>query len=151
MEKFFLEIADALVPISVCVICPVTIVWLALRAKMHKDNQKKEILLAAMSKNSEVDIEDLLRKLNGPQKMLKEKLLEKLHRGTTCTILGVGVAILDLLMWINGENQDEAILVGVVAFALLAVGVAFLLSYRVGKQMLEQEIQAETAALEKQA
>ncbi|MBQ0061470.1 MAG: hypothetical protein KBT15_06835 [Bacteroidales bacterium] len=146
-----MEIADALVPISICVICPVTIVWLALRAKMYKDNQKKEILLAAMSKNSEVDIEDLLRKLNGPQKMLKEKLLEKLHRGTTCTILGVGVAILDLLMWINGQNQDEAILVGVVAFALLAVGVAFLLSYRVGKQMLEQEMQAETAALENQA
>lgn len=151
MEKFFLEIADALVPISVCVICPVTIVWLALRAKMHKDNQKKEILLAAMSKNSEVDIEDLLRKLNGPQKMLKEKLLEKLHRGTTCTILGVGVAIIALFMWMGTNEKDGAILLGLIAFALLSVGVAFLLSYRVGKQMLEQEMQAETAALENQA
>ena len=36
----------------------------------------KEIILAALEKNADIDIEELVKKMNKPEKLLKEKLLK---------------------------------------------------------------------------
>lgn len=43
---------------------------------MASERNRKEIILAALEKNADIDIEELVRKMNKPEKLLKEKLLK---------------------------------------------------------------------------
>ena len=45
-------LCDVMVPIGICVILPVSIVMLYLRARKHETNKRTEILLAAIEKNT---------------------------------------------------------------------------------------------------
>ena len=57
------------------------VIFLYIRRKMELEKNKKEIILAALEKNANIDIEELVRKVNTPGKLLEEKLLEKLQIG----------------------------------------------------------------------
>lgn len=56
---------------SILIICavalPTLIVWLNNRKKINETNQRTQIVLAAIEKNAETDVEDLLKKM-APQK-----------------------------------------------------------------------------------
>ena len=69
-----MRIIEDLVPIAICVVLPIAIVWMTTRTRIKRDNLRKEIILAAMEKNSDIDIEEMTKKLNRPRKLLKEKL-----------------------------------------------------------------------------
>lgn len=57
MDAAFLhQLTGILVPIGICVVLPVLCVWLVMRAKINKDNANKEVLIAAINKNSELEI-----------------------------------------------------------------------------------------------
>lgn len=73
-----MRIIEDLVPIAICVVLPIAIVWMTTRARIKRDNLRKEIILAAMEKNSDIDIEEMTKKLNRPRKLLKEKLIMRL-------------------------------------------------------------------------
>ena len=87
------HIMNIIIVLGVTVIMPITIVLLSLRQKMESEKNKKEIILAALEKNTGIDIEELVRKMNAPEKLLKEKLLEKLQRGLVFSLLGVGLIV----------------------------------------------------------
>ena len=76
------NLAEILVPISICVVLPIVVVSLTLRQKMNRDNVRKDIILAALEKNADVDVEELVRKITS------EGLLEKF----VSEIFGAGVA-----------------------------------------------------------
>ena len=54
----------ALIPLGVCVVLPVLIVWLVTRAKINKDKANKEIVLAAIEKNSDLDVEKIMNAMS---------------------------------------------------------------------------------------
>ena len=60
------------------VVLPVLIVWLNNRKKINEANQRTQIVLSAIEKNKETDVEDLLKKMAPQKKLLKEKLLKEL-------------------------------------------------------------------------
>ena len=66
-----MRIIEDLVPRAICVVLPIAIVWMTTRARIKRDNLRKEIILAAMEKNSDIDIEEMMKKLNRPKKLLK--------------------------------------------------------------------------------
>ena len=70
-----------LIPLGVCVVLPVLIVWLVTRAKINKDKANKEIVLAAIEKNSDLDVEKIMNAMSSKQTKIKEKLLDKLQGG----------------------------------------------------------------------
>ena len=115
------DIVGLFIVLGTAVILPITIIFLALRGKMASERNRKEIILAALEKNADIDIEELVRKMNKPEELLKEKLLKKLQWGTLAFILGVGM----------------------IGLVLLAVGIAFLANYQIGKKMLAKEMEAE--------
>ena len=142
----------------IAIICgiglPILIVWLNNRKKINETNQRTQIVLAAIEKNAETDVEDLLKKMAPMQKktLLKEKLLTKLLWGSTITVLGVCFFIYAL--WIDcvgGSNPDLLHLIYFVGIILFGIGVVFLLNYFISKKMLAKEIEAEEKKLTAEA
>ena len=60
---FVSQLEDILVPLGICVALPVMIVWLVMRKKTNETNRRTEIVLAAIEKNSEIDVEDFFKKI----------------------------------------------------------------------------------------
>lgn len=136
------DIVGLFIVLGTAVILPITIIFLALRGKMASERNRKEIILAALEKNADIDIEELVRKMNKPEKLLKEKLLKKLQWGMLAFILGVGMIGYGIYLNCNlvGGSTDPLVSIGLV---LLAVGIAFLANYQIGKKMLAKEMEAE--------
>ena len=55
---------EVLLPISITVVLPIVIVWLNIKSKKHEYDNRTGVLLAAIEKNSDVVIEELMRKMN---------------------------------------------------------------------------------------
>ena len=130
--------------LGIAVILPITIFFLALRGKMASERNRKEIILAALEKNADIDIEELVRKMNAPDKLLKEKLLKKLQWGLVTAFLGVGaIATAGCVGYAGGGHPTDIYTLGSGGAVLLAVGIAFIISYIVGRKILAKEMEAE--------
>ena len=138
------DIFGMIMIMGVSVILPITVISLFLRRKMDSEKIKKEIILAALEKNANIDIENLVRKLNTPEKLLKEKLLQKLQIGLVSVFLGVGLlAVIGCFAYTGGHYREDFNVFGFLGAVLLAVGIAFMISYFVGRKMLAKEMEAE--------
>ena len=138
------NLAAILVPIACGCVLPIMLVWFGIREKMNAANQRTKIVLAAIEKNPEMDIEEIMKKMSRNGKLLKEKLLAKLLWGCLATLLGIGLIGFGIYLSANhlGGTDDPmtAVCFGLIA---LGVGIAFLVNYFVGKKMLAKEIEAE--------
>ena len=105
------SIVALLVPIACGCILPIFAIWMGVRRKINETNQRTQIVLAAIEKNPDMDLEELMKKIS-PQK--------------------------------NSNDLRMLYLAGAI---LLAVGIAFLISYSKGKKMLAKEIEAEEKKL----
>ncbi|MBR1940809.1 MAG: hypothetical protein IJ845_05690 [Bacteroidaceae bacterium] len=131
----FIQMVEAVVLGGVL---PVTLMWLFMRYKMNDTNKHAQVLLAAIDKNPEMDIEELIKKLTPTRKLLKEKLLNKLLWGSLFSVFGVGIIVMALAY--PFYNSDSFILFGLI---FLAIGIAFFINFAVGKKMLSKEIETE--------
>ena len=137
----------------IAIICgialPILIMWLDNRKKTNETNQRTQIMLSALEKNPQMDVEELLRKMAPQRKLLKEKLLTKLQWGGILTLLGLALTIFGCYLIAGREDHNNPfILFGPL---LMPVGIAFLITYYVGKKMLAKEIEAEQKKLLEQA
>lgn len=128
---------DILVSLGVVVALPVLIVAIIFKSVMAADRNRKEIILAALEKNPNLNVEDLVKRMNKSEKLIKEKLLAKLQRGCLCCLMGVAL----VLLYFFPSVQNEFLIIA--GAALIAIGIAFLVSYFVGRRMLAQEMEAE--------
>ena len=134
-----------------CVL-PIMVVWLIIRESMNKTNQRTQIVLAAIEKNPDMDIEELMKKISPKKKLLKEKLLSKLLWGGIIAFLGIALLGYCIVQGYVGGMPTAALqqfsLFGAV---LLGIGIAFLINYYVGKKLLAKEIDAEEKLMVSQA
>jgi hypothetical protein len=120
------------------------IVWFTIRESMNKTNQRTQIVLAAIEKNPDMDIKELMEKISPKPKLLKEKLLSKLLWGSIVGLLGICFLVYGLLIdYRGGMDPGDLIRIYFAGGILLAVGLAFLVNYRLSKKMLAKEIEAE--------
>ena len=147
---------EMLIPILVPIFCgcilPIMIVWLNNRRRIIENNSRTQIVLAAMEKNPGMDIDEMLKKMAPKQKLLKEKMLAKLLWGCITLLFGVGLAIFDLCLSLGGGmTSSNLAFSGFMSALMIAVGIAFLINYFIGKKMLAKEIEAEQNKLSVQA
>lgn len=147
---------EMLIPILVPIFCgcilPIMIVWLNNRRRIIENNSRTQIVLAAMEKNPGMDIDEMLKKMAPKQKLLKEKMLAKLLWGCITLLFGVGLAIFDLCLSLGGGmTSSNLAFSGFMSAIMIAVGIAFLINYFIGKKMLAKEIEAEQNKLSAQA
>lgn len=131
-------LVQILVPIGVAVVLPIAIVAIVFRSALASERNRKEIVLAVLEKNPDIDVEQLMKNLKKSEKLIKEKLLARLERGCLCCLMGVAFMVLYFFLGVQGEG-----FITVVGAALIAIGSAFLISYFVGRRMLAKEMLAE--------
>ncbi len=134
-----------MLPIILCgCVLPIIFIWMETRRKMNETNARTKIVTAALEKNPDMDVEELLKKISPKKKLLKEKLLTKLLWGFITSLLGIGLIVLGIYMKSSGLGIDvdvqTALCFGLI---LLAIGAAFIINYGVGRKMLAKEIEAE--------
>ena len=142
MNSFIL--VQLLVPISICVVLPGRIVWIVAKARAQEVNKRTEVILAAIEKNSDLDVDKFFQKMSPEKHTIKERLLAKHQKGLIMTVIG-GSGLIGCIAWLLFLPYDEFVVfvMSVVFVALLAVGIGFFVNYKVGKKMLEKEMQAE--------
>lgn len=128
---------DILVSLGVVVALPVLIMAIIFKSVMAADRNRKEIILAALEKNPNLNVEDLVKRMKKSEKLIKEKLLARLEHGCLCCLMGVAFVLLSFFLSV----QKEILIIA--GTALIAIGIAFLVSYFVGRRMLEKEMLAE--------
>ncbi len=137
-------LVQLLVPIGVAVVLPITIVAIVFKSALASDRNRKEIILAALEKNPNLNVEDLVKRMKKSEKLIKEKLLAKLQRGCLCCLMGVAL----VLLYFFPSVQNEYLIIA--GTALIAIGIAFLVGYFVGRRMLAQEMEAEQQNMNKE-
>ena len=146
------HLAEILVPIACGCVLPIVAILLGVRQKMNETNKRTEIILAAIEKNPDMDVEELVAKISPKKKLLKEKLLTKLQWGSIITFLGVALIVFCIIQAFVGGMPTAALqqfsLFGAV---LSGIGIAFLISYYTGKKLLAKEMEAEEQLLKTQA
>ena len=143
----------SMLPIILCgCVLPIIFIWMETRRKMNETNARTQIVTAAIEKNPDMDVEELLKKISPKKKLLKEKLLTKLLWGFITSLLGIGLIVLGIYMKSSGLGIDvdvqTALCFGLI---LLAIGAAFIINYGVGRKMLAKEIEAEESKMNTQA
>lgn len=133
-----------LVSLGVVVALPVLIMAIIFRSAMAADRNRKEIILAALEKNPNLNVEDLVKRMKKSEKLIKEKLLARLEHGCLCCLMGVAFVLLYFFLSV----QNEFLIIA--GTALIAIGIAFLVGYFVGRRMLAQEMEAEQQNMNKE-
>lgn len=138
---------EVLLPISITVVLPIVMVWLNIKSKKHESDNRTGVLLAAIEKNSDVDIEELMRKMNMQDKShttLKERLLKKLMWGSIVTAVGIGLLGYALYMDFQGGVATYAMRIWYMSGGVtLLIGLAILLVFFISKRMLAKELEME--------
>ena len=118
---------------------------------MNRDNVRKDIILAALEKNADVDVEELVKKMNTPDKLLKEKLLKKLQWGCIFLIVGIGLLLITIFTYRYSSHPGKELWLhaGISSFISLGLGISFIINYFVGKKMLVKEMEAEEQNMRK--
>ena len=143
---------DILVPIAVACVLSIMIVWFIVRQKMNETNTRTQIVLAAIEKNPDMDLEELMEKISPKKKLLKEKLLAKLLWGSVITFLGIAfIGFCVIQGYVGGMPSAALQQFSLFGAVLLGIGIAFLVNYYIGKKMLAKEMEAEQNKLLEQA
>ena len=141
-----MKFGEMIVFLGIFVVLPIIIVAIVARTKTNATNKRAQIALAAIEKNSDVDLEAFFKKMNPPSRSIKERLLDRLLCGCCFTFFGLFIyaALAIYGMVIDEVNADLFIGLSFAAVPSLGVGLAFLINYFVGLRVLKQEIEAES-------
>ena len=124
---------DILIPIFVCVVLPVAIVFIVMNARKHEASRKAEVALKAIEAG--VPIDPNYFKPAKKKEGIKQKLIGQLT-GACITFL-MGAAFIAFYV-----VEKESFL-GFAGGVMLAVGIGLFISFFVGRNMLSKEIEAE--------
>lgn len=138
------EIVALLIPICICVVLPVMVVWLVTRARIKKNEQKMAVLVKAIENGVEIDPELLVSETESSRNT-KMKLIKKLTAGIVCSIIGIALLVCPSLDAFEGVAGLEMLYI--IGGVMIAVGIAYIVTFFVGRKYLAPEIEAEERKL----
>lgn len=143
---------DIILPIFMCVVMPVMIVWLVMWAKRHETDKMAEIMLKAMETGTPID-PDFFKQQVRPRKSVKSRLVGLLTAACILMSIGIGFIIVGLVIilgchWTLQSAPSGFSIIPFTGGIVLVVGVALLVVYFIQKRILAKEIQDEERALE---
>ena len=144
---------DIILPIFMCVVMPVAIVWLVMRAKQNETNKMAEIMLKAIEAGIPLDPDFFKTQTRTLHKRLKERQLGCLTAACILIALGLGSILVGaIIILINNWTYDTApTAYSLLTFAgglVLVIGIALLVVYFIRKRILAKELEAEREAME---
>ena len=137
-----------IVPIGICVVLPVMLVWLVTRVRRNEIEKKTEVMLKAIESGATID-SDLFKEAPKKRKSTKERLLNRLICGCAASIIGAALTAICIIPWMTLEDDTFAPLL-IFGGISLAVGIALFIGFFVGRKMLAKEMEAEEKSLEQE-
>ncbi len=128
-----------LVPLGICVVLPILVVWIVSKTRRNTINRKYELLQKAVEHGVELDPKlriDEKEKNN----TLKMQLLSKLQWGVIFLVAGISCLMLCVFAPVF---TDGGILALAIVVTTLALGIGFMVSYFVGRRDLKKELALE--------
>ena len=141
---------DILIPLGICVVLPVMIVWLVTRARQNETNKKTEIMLKAIESGAAIDA-NFFKEQQGT-KTIKERLLKRLASGCVFSFMGIVFAVIAFVnkgMMSEIHMAKESFTIPcVLGGVFFAIGIGQLIVFFVGKKMMAKEMEAEVKKIE---
>lgn len=133
-----------LIPICICVVLPVMVVWLITRAMTRKTEKKMDVLVKAIENGVEINSDLLIEATEGKPKSVKMELVNKLGTGVMLSLMGLVFIVLAAF------NVQAFPAWGYYAgIPILAAGIGNLVSYFFGLRFMKPEIEADERNLQK--
>ena len=139
-----MELVALLIPICICVVLPVMLVWLVTRARIKNNEQKMAVLVKAIENGMEIDPELLVSETESSRNT-KMKLIKKLTTGIVCSMIGIVLLVCPSLDAFEGVAGLEMLYI--IGGVMVAIGVAYMVAFFVGRKYLAPEIEAEERKL----
>lgn len=146
------ELVQIFVPLGICVVLPVLIVWVIFKQRSNADNRRAEVLLKAIESNRNVNVEDLAKILAKPKPTKAEQQSRRLFRACIWIIIGIlfiGVSIVAMAQGASVAEDDSASLPLLIGSICLAPGIGYLAIYRINrKQQSGTDSETDNSAVE---
>jgi len=135
-------LVDSLIPIGICVVLPLILVSLVIRARKHEVDKKTEVMLKAVENGTQLDPAFFQEINKRKERTVKDKLMAYLT--TACITSGIGVlmaVVSTIFLIVKDDYNPAALLVLLIPCAILiAVGIAFFIVYAIGKKTWAKEL-----------
>ena len=138
-----MDLGTVIIPLGICVVLPVACVCLFVYMKNHEINKRTEILLAAIEKNVDINVDVLFRKLADSQQTLKERILKKLTQGLLFSAVGLGLLCVSVWRLFDGFVTDLWYVILFIAAISLFIGISYIIVYFISKKELAKELEQE--------
>lgn len=132
---------STVLPIFICVVLPVAIVWIVMQTRQNETNRRTEIMLKAIEANAALD--PFLFRDASVRKGIKERLLRHLTGACITALPGIAMLTIGIINVAVTGGEPFAYKMIVAGALLLAVGIALFIVYFVGRKMMAKEIEAE--------
>lgn len=133
------EFINAMVPIVICGILPVAIVWIVTNKLKNRDDKRAEVLMKAIESDKSIDTNKLAEALGSPNDQKSDILSKRLLRGLMFSFIGLAMIIGALLIFGNGGSGDTPELGIMGGTVLLAIGISYLIVYWVTYRQKQKE------------
>lgn len=128
-----------IIPLGICVVMPVLIVWIFFRAQMNSDNKRAAVLIEAIKANNNIDAKALSKAFSKKSKSPLEVLQSRLLKGCIFSLIGLVLIICAICLCLVADVDSDsdlfvfAMLVGPIS---AAIGASFLIVYFVTRKQL---------------
>lgn len=133
-------VAGLFIPIAICVILPISIVWIIFHAHRNEVNKRTSIIIKAIESNNSIDATKLAESFARPRKTPQEQLQSRLLRGCICSLIGVALTGLSLASFLTDSEMtfaDDPVFIPFLGGSIcMAIGLAYLIVYFVTRKQV---------------
>lgn len=127
--------------IAICVLLPIKMASLLYKNKQYETQKKSDILMAALEKNADINVQDFLNKFNPPRKSFEEKMKTLLHLEMLWGSILLSVGQLCMLCFIvlcsvEGFNTEYITLGIIFGIIPIGIGTGLLVAHSNGKKTM---------------
>ena len=129
-----------LVPIFICVVLPVAIVFIVFGSEVMRDRTRAKVLTEAIRANANIDTDKLAEALGGEKKKPRtprELLNLRLLRGCIFALAGAVLCLLAMFMY--EDDKDHVIDMLIIGGISFAIGLGYLIVYFCSRKQVAAE------------
>ena len=134
------SLSQNLVPICVCVILPIAIVWIVMYTARFREAKRTEVLLKAIESGKDIDANMIANAMSKPHKAPRtprELLNVRLTVGLVFTLISVIFEACLIFGYCTGDLDTEFLLFSMFNSIPLGIGIAFLAVYFVTRKQVK--------------
>ncbi|MCR5314115.1 MAG: hypothetical protein K6E54_10845, partial [Bacteroidaceae bacterium] len=142
-----------LMVLGTCVVLPIAVVFIIMYKSKHETDRKTDIVLTALEKNPNVNVESIMTSFSKKanfDKTIKERIVSQLQNGIIMGLIGLGLLSYTFYMdYVGGMSTEILEMFYLGGFIMLAMGIAYLISFFISKKYFAKEMN-ESEAQEKE-